>query len=192
MTTLNTNPEYSDDFEHKPLPLKLYSEHDDEEDLSIKKRLEALVKGNTSPRQTAIDLDTTITEDTNQKQKEIMKRPDQQALTPEERTQGINMYDLVPNPRSAIQTIFLSLARLCSAFPPYHPGQTRIVEFLEALRELPRHEVYTGCPCEEPDEPYPTVLLWPLGGDWEGVAELFEYEITCMYTYILPPNSRHV
>lgn len=189
MSTLNTNPGYSDDFEDKPLPLKLYSEHDDEEDLPIKKKLEALVNGDTSPSQTAIDFDTAITEVTNQKQKEVMKRPDQQALTPEERAQGINMYDLVPNPRLAIHTIFLSLARLCSAFPPYHPGQNRIVEFLEALRGLPRHEAYTGCPSEDPNEPYPTVLLWPLGGDWEGVAVLFDYEITCMFTHTPGVNS---
>ncbi|BCR86245.1 uncharacterized protein ACHE_30232A [Aspergillus chevalieri] len=110
MPTLNVNPEYSDDFEHKPLPLKLYSEYDDEEDLPIKKRLEALVNGDMSPSQAAIDFDTTITEVTNRRQNEVMKRPDPQALTPEERAQGVNMYDLVPNPRLAIHTIFLSIA----------------------------------------------------------------------------------
>ena len=158
---------------------------------SIKKKLEALVNGDTHPSQTAIDLDTTITEETNRKQRAIMERPDKQALTPEERAQGINMYDLVPNPRSAIHTVFLSIARLCSAFPPYHPGQNRIVEFLQALRALPRHEVYTGCPSEDPNEPYPTVLLWPLEeGNWEAVAELFDYEITCMCTHTLSQNNQ--
>lgn len=186
------NPEYSDDFEDKPLPLKLYSEYDDEEDLPIKKRLEALVNGDMSPSQAAIDFDTTITEVTNRRQKEMMKRPDPQALTPEERAQGANMYDLVPNPRLTIHTIFLSIARLCSAFPPYHPGQNQIVEFLEALRALPRHEVYTGCPSEDPNEPYPTVLLWPLEGNWEAVAELFDYEITCMYTLAKLSQDNHV
>jgi len=54
MSTLNLNPEYSDDFGHKPLPLKLYFEYDYKEDLPMK-RLEALVNGDMRPSQAAID-----------------------------------------------------------------------------------------------------------------------------------------
>lgn len=76
MSTLLGNPDYSDEFEDKPLPLNLYGEYDDERDLWIKPRLESLVNGTFAPSQLAIDVDTRITEDTNRKHDELMERPD--------------------------------------------------------------------------------------------------------------------
>lgn len=66
------------------------------------------------------------------------------------------------------------------AFPAYHPGQTRIVEFLLALQSLPRHEIYAGLPPEDPSEPYQTMTLWPLeeeAGYWQMFPTYFQDEI---------------
>ncbi|RAK97548.1 uncharacterized protein BO80DRAFT_448349 [Aspergillus ibericus CBS 121593] len=49
MSTLNMNPEYSEEYEDRPLPLKLYGEWDDEDDLIIKHKLESLVNGDITP-----------------------------------------------------------------------------------------------------------------------------------------------
>ncbi|OJJ86310.1 uncharacterized protein ASPGLDRAFT_72654 [Aspergillus glaucus CBS 516.65] len=145
----------------KPLPLRLYDEFDEEEELWIKPRLEALVKGDLTPSQAAVEFDTMLTEDTNRKHDKLMKRTDPRNLTPEEEGQGANMYTIMPHPRIYIGPMFSSISRLCSAFPPYHEGQTRIVEFLLALRSLPRHEIFKDLPPEDPNEPYPTLTLWP-------------------------------
>ncbi|PYI11783.1 hypothetical protein BO78DRAFT_425671 [Aspergillus sclerotiicarbonarius CBS 121057] len=183
MSTLNTNPEYSEEYEDKPLPLKLYDKWDDEDDLILKHKLEALINGNITPDQAAIDLDTIITNDMNQKHEALMKRPDPRNPTPEEEAQGANMYCIMPHPRRWIEPLFHAIARLCSSFPPYHPGQTRIIDCLKALKALPRHDLYSGLPPEDPNEPYRTVTLWPIEGNWEAVAEIFDYE----HVYVLAP-----
>lgn len=35
---------------------------------------------------------------------------------------------------------FKIFPNLCSVFPPYHAGQTRVVQFLEALMAMPEHQ----------------------------------------------------
>lgn len=174
MSTLSTNPDYSEEFEDKPLPLNLYDEYDDEEDFWIKLSLENLVNETLAPKQLAIDVDAMITGDTNRKYDELMKRPDPRNLTEEEEE---NESSIAPHPRSHISLLFSVIVQLCTAFPAYHPGQTHIVEFLFALQSLSRHEVYTGLPPKDPSEPYQTVTLWPLeedGGDWQMLSYLFK------------------
>lgn len=167
MSTLLTNPDYSEEFEDKPLPLNLYDEEDDEEDLWIKPRLESLVNGTLTPKQLAIEVDAMITQDAVQKHDKLMERPDPHNLTEEEEE---NERRIAPFPRSHIYLLFSFIVQLCTAFPTYHPGQTYIVEFLFALQSLPRHEVYTGLPPKDPSKPYQIMTLWPLEedeGDWQ-------------------------
>lgn len=76
MSTLNMNPEYPEEYENKPLPLNLYSHWDDEEDLPINQKLEALVNGETAPSRLALDLDNQITSKNARKYAGMMKRPD--------------------------------------------------------------------------------------------------------------------
>lgn len=56
-------------------------------------------------------------------------------------------------------------------YPPYHDGQNRIIEFVKALKALPRHEVYayTGNLSGDPDDPCPKMTLWPIEAGWEGI-----------------------
>lgn len=172
-----SNPDYSEEFEDKPLPLNLYDKNDDERDLWIKPRLESLINGTLTPNQLAIEVDARITEDTNRKHDELMKKPDPSHLTEEEEEDEMN---IVPRPRYQISPLFTAIVHLCTAFPAYHPGQTRIVDLLLALQSLPRHEIYAGLPPEDPSEPYLTVPLWRFeeeDGDWQMFPAYFQEEI---------------
>lgn len=167
----------SEDSGLRPLSLNLYRDDDDEVKVFHKKRLECLVNGEVTPSQAAADLDAFITEEANVRFEELMKRPDPRNLTPEEEKQGVpSMRAIAPNPTGNIEDIFASVAKLCAAFPPYSIEQDRIVKFLEALRAIPEHEVYRETPPEDPNEPYATLKLWPFGGNWQALAEIFRHE----------------
>ncbi|PYH92798.1 hypothetical protein BO71DRAFT_485099 [Aspergillus ellipticus CBS 707.79] len=68
-------------------------------------------------------------------------------------------------------------ARLCSALPPGHVGQDRIIAFLEALRDLPRHEVakvvFPTNEGEIVENMFQTMEVWLLDGRWLSLQEEF-------------------
>lgn len=178
------NPEYSEEFEQKPLPLKLFNDYDTEGEILRKKRLEALVNGDITPREAALEFDTVVVQKACQKLQSLLQRPDPRHLTPEEDAQGIpSMRAIAPNPSGDLEHLMQSIARLCSAFPPYHPGQDRILGFLEELRALPQHDVPDGVPPEDPAEPYPKITLWPFKGSWETLPETFRVEELGMFFF---------
>jgi hypothetical protein len=167
----------SEQSDAKALELRLFNDDDDEEDLLYKKKLYALVNGDVTPSQAATDFDAWIVDEANTRLKEFMKRPDIKNLTSEEEERGIvSLRALAPNPSGDIEMVFKSVARLCSAFPPYHPGQDRIIHFLEALRAVPEHQVPDGAPKGDSDDHDQTITLWPFGGNWMALAELFRRE----------------
>lgn len=55
ITIITMNPEYSEEYEQKPLPLKLIEGWDTEEEIQSKKKFEALVNGDVTLRDAAID-----------------------------------------------------------------------------------------------------------------------------------------
>lgn len=114
------------------------------------------MKGNLTPSQAVSEFDTMLAEDTKPRHDELMKRADTRNLTPEKEEQDANMYTIKPHPRIYIGSMFLSIARVCSAFAQYHEGQNRIVELLLALT---CHEIFKGLPPEDPNEPYPKLTL---------------------------------
>ena len=181
------NPDYSEEFEQKPLPWNLFRPDDTEEEILRKKRLAALVSNDNgiTPNKAAIEFDAAVTSEANTRLQETMKRPDPRNLTAEEEAQGIpSTRVFAPNPSGAIEDVFPWIARLCSAFPPYHPAQDRIIAFLEALRALPRHDVPDGVPPEDcASEPYPSITLWPLGGTWQALPEIFRVEELGMFGF---------
>ena len=167
----------SEQSDAKPLELRLFNDDDDEEDLLYKKKLYALVNGDVTSSQAATDFDAWIVDEANTRLKEFMKRPDLKNLTSEEEERGIvSLRALAPNPSGDIEMVFKSVARLCSAFPPYHPGQDRIIHFLEALRAVPEHQVPDGAPKGDSDDHDQMITLWPFGGNWMALAELFRRE----------------
>lgn len=170
------NPEYSEEFEQKSLPFKLIEHWDAEEIIYGKKRLVALVNGDVTPHNAAIEFNTAVVQKAHRKLQELLKRPDPRNPTPEEEEQGIpSMRAIAPNPSGDLELFIQWIARVCSACPPYHPGQERIIEFLVVLRNLPRREVPDGVPPEGSDEPYPTITLWAFESlGW--LAEIFRVE----------------
>lgn len=162
MSTLETNPDYSEEFENKPLPLNLYKENDGDRDLWIKSRLESLINGSLQPSQLAIEIDSEVTEFTERKYRELVHKAE------------VDEDDLLePPPRVYLSPFFSAIVQLFFTFPAYHPGQSSIVELLLALKALPRHKIYTGLPDS-------TVTLWPLGedeGDWQKLWLYFHDEI---------------
>lgn len=187
ISLIQMNPDFSEEFEQKPLPWNLFSPDDTEEEILRKKRLAALVSDDNSitPNEAAIQFDAAVTSEADMRLQETMKRPDPRNLTAEEEAQGIpSTRVFAPNPSGAIEDVFPWIARLCSAFPPYHPAQDRIIVFLGALRALPRHDVPDGIPPQDcANEPYPSITLWPLGGTWQGLPEIFRVEELGMFRF---------
>ncbi|PYI21631.1 hypothetical protein BO99DRAFT_327542, partial [Aspergillus violaceofuscus CBS 115571] len=130
---------------------------DDDNDLWIKQRLEALVNQQITPQQLALDMDRRIT---------ALVRPNR---------------DDVPEPhhvRYFIGPFFQALTKCCSGFPPYHPGQNNLIALIKTLNELPRHIVPEGLsPAEIEEEP------WKATNIWQACAEAFDFE----YAYIWAP-----
>ncbi|EGN96878.1 hypothetical protein SERLA73DRAFT_185094 [Serpula lacrymans var. lacrymans S7.3] len=181
--------QYSDE----PLDLQLFRDDDDEEDVLYKKRLFALMNGNVTPSEAAAAFDAWVVDEANTRLKELMKRPDPRNLTSEDEERGIvSMRAIAPNPSGNIELVFPSIAKLCSAFPPHHPGQDRIIQFLEALRAMPEHQVPEGVPAEDRNDHYEMTTLWPFGGNWMALAEVFRreaYEYSYPYSDIETPGS---
>ncbi|PWY83394.1 hypothetical protein BO70DRAFT_361513 [Aspergillus heteromorphus CBS 117.55] len=158
-----------------PLSLNLYEDFDDDEDLWYKGILVSLVTGDVTPTQAAIDIDTYITQLANQRYEAYQEyqelHPGQTPTDEEERDRVSG-----PNPRGDVEMLIQWAARLCSAFPPSHAGQERIISFLEALRDLPRHKVLNVVfPREEGDGMYTAMELWPLRGRWLSLQQEFRY-----------------
>ncbi|KAI9930629.1 hypothetical protein MW887_011384 [Aspergillus wentii] len=153
----------SGDFITQPLEDHLYRDDDDEQDITYKKHLDDLVNGRLTPSEAAIKFDKFVVDEANIRRDEILRRE-----TLGEEAEDLNMDMLPLRTDGSVECIFIFLAHLCSAYPPYHPGQNAIIEFLHALKAMPRHESYCG--------PYETTTLWPLEGNWEALPEIFRHE----------------
>lgn len=161
----------SDNKAFQPLDIKLFAPHDDDEDLFFKKLLLSLVGGEITPDQAANDLDKWIVEKANKDFEERKKHPDPWNVPSPEDPSCV-----APNPSGLITCFFESFARLGSAFPPGHAGQDRLIQFLEALRAMPMHEVPNYLPNDPPEDWYHWLELWPFGGSWLALTEVFRTE----------------
>lgn len=156
------------DHNQEQLDLKFFNKSDDEEDLLFKRKLYALVNGDVTPTDAALDFDICIVERANGRLEKFRKRPlaYQNDLTPEEINQGIPSLRAVgANPSGDIELSFQFIASLCAAFSPYRAGQNRIIQFMEALRDLPEHKV-PNIISREAGDPIDDIELWPFGDDW--------------------------
>ncbi|KAE8421046.1 hypothetical protein BDV36DRAFT_305609 [Aspergillus pseudocaelatus] len=169
----------SDNKAFEPLDIKLFAPHDDEEDLFFKNLLLSLVGGEITPDQAANDLDKWIVEKANKDFEERKKYPDPWNVPSPEDPSCV-----APNPSGLITCFFESFVRLGSAFPPGHTGQDRLIQFLETLRAMPMHEVPNYLPNDPPEDWYHLLELWPFGGSWLGLTEVFRTEAEdCGYPY---------
>ena len=157
--------------DRQPLDLQLYDEYDDEEDLYYKKRLESLVLGEITPAKAASNFDAWVTTESSAKLDKLKQRPNGRKLTAEEEERGVHERAIAPNASGYIEMVFPTIARLLSAFPPSHPGQDSVIQFLEALRALPKHEAPDGINAEPGGDDM--IILWPFGGSWMALTEVF-------------------
>ncbi|KAI8303328.1 hypothetical protein K4K61_007185 [Colletotrichum sp. SAR11_59] len=165
----------TDDIDSRALSLNLFADDDDEEDILYKRKLQDLINGTVTPSEAAADFDAWVVQDANDRLKKLLKRPDPRNLTPEEEAKGMSLRAIAPNASGSIDLVFPTIAKLCSAFPPFHPGQNAIIQFLEALRALPEHQVPDGIPDGEGDDSH-LIILWPFGEDWMALTEIFRRE----------------
>ncbi|KAJ0366987.1 hypothetical protein COL154_003496 [Colletotrichum chrysophilum] len=165
----------TEDLDSRVLSLNLFADDDDEEDILYKRKLQNLIDGTVTPSEAAADFDAWVVQDANNRLKQLLKRPDPKNLTPEEEAKGMSLRAIAPNASGSIDLVFPTIAKLCSAFPPFHPGQDAIVQFLEALRAMPDHQVPDGIPNGDGDDSH-FITLWPFGDDWMALTEIFRRE----------------
>jgi hypothetical protein len=116
------------------LDLQLFRDYDDADDVALKTILQSLVLGKISSSQAAIDFDNWLVGVTKAQREtyfEWLKTND-----PWE-----EVGPLTPRPSSTFASMFESIPRLLSAFPPNHDGQTHIFAFLEELRKMPEKQL---------------------------------------------------
>ncbi|EJT72454.1 hypothetical protein GGTG_09320 [Gaeumannomyces tritici R3-111a-1] len=156
----------------------LFDEHDDADDLAYKRILDALLKQTATPSQAAADMDALVTGEAKKKLEALEQRTPPFQLTSEEQEQGLTPRLVGPNPEMWIEMITTSIAKVSSAFPPAHPAQDALVEFLRELRDMPKHEVPSGdYTRDDPVVHAQTFTLWPFGEDSVGyLAEKFRRE----------------
>ena len=155
-------------------------EDDDAEDLAYKRILDVLLKQTATPFQAAADMDALVVAEANRTLEALKQRSPPFQLTLEEQEQGLTSRLVGPNPQRWMEMIITSIAKVCSAFPPAHPAQDALVEFLRELRDMPKHGVPDGDYTAE--DPGPVVrpcsfTLWHFGEPSVGyLAEKFRRE----------------
>ncbi|KAI1141962.1 hypothetical protein F5Y05DRAFT_369279 [Hypoxylon sp. FL0543] len=119
----------------RPLILDLY-EDNDTDDRFCKSLMRHLVEGSRAPSQVAKDLDAWVVQESSRRLHELTSQPD----LLEKHDDGYVPRRSMPNASGYVETFFQSFPSLCSVFPPYHAGQTRIIQFVEALMAMPEHQ----------------------------------------------------
>ncbi|KAK1848591.1 hypothetical protein CCHR01_08789 [Colletotrichum chrysophilum] len=155
----------TEDLDSRVLSLNLFADDDDEEDILYKRKLQNLIDGTVTPSEAAADFDAWVVQDANNRLKQLLKKE----------AKGMSLRAIAPNASGSIDLVFPTIAKLCSAFPPFHPGQDAIVQFLEALRAMPDHQVPDGIPNGDGDDSH-FITLWPFGDDWMALTEIFRRE----------------
>lgn len=123
------------------LTLDLY-EDDDANSQFCKSIMQALADGSRAPSQAATDLDAWVMSESSCKLRDILEQPD----LIEKNDDGRVVRSSIPNASGYVDHFFQSFPNLCSVFPPYHAGQTRIIQFLEALMAMSEHQAPDSFP----------------------------------------------
>lgn len=152
--------------EEKTFETRLFDDDDETEDLVYKNLLQALITQSKSASDVAAEIDTWISQDAHEKYNALKSRNPPFHLEEGEETWS-SMLVLGPNPSKYISSLFFTIAAVCSAFPPAHPAQNRLIELIQALKDLPRHDVPSFLPPDD-DDKYnfdEVMTLWEFGTD---------------------------
>lgn len=151
---------------------RLFDEDDDEEYLAYKTILNHVITQTTPPSDAATKMDEWVTLQANKRHAHVKDRE----LTQEEKD---SLYLVWPNPARHVEMMTGSIARVCSAFPPAHAAQNALIEFIGALKRLPKHEI-PGLSYNMEHEPVldGTYSMWPLGTEFStgNLAQRFQNE----------------
>ncbi|KAI1465668.1 uncharacterized protein F4812DRAFT_437022 [Daldinia caldariorum] len=127
MTTAEQN-------EPRPLVLDTYDEND-ADDRFCMRMLKALVDGSQTPSAIATEVDDWVVRESSRKLQALQERSD----FVETDDDGVPLRK-APDAGGYVNRFFQHFPNVCSVFPPYHAGQTRIIQFLEALVAIPEHK----------------------------------------------------
>lgn len=116
----------------------LFDDDDNTEDLAYKEVINNLITQRTTPAQAAEAIDEWVVRDANTKYDQLRQRDPPFNLTPEEKD---SLYIVGPNPSRHVEMMVGTVAKICSAYPPSHTAQNSLIEFFQALKALPRHNV---------------------------------------------------
>ncbi|KAI5865365.1 hypothetical protein GGS23DRAFT_618414 [Durotheca rogersii] len=139
-----------------PLVLFLY-EGGDDDDRFCESLMRALADGSRPPSQIAAELDAWVVRQSSHRFRELVARPE---LLERDETGWVTPRS-TPNASGYVGTFFQSFPNLCSVFPLYHPGQTRIIQFLEALMAVPEHQAPDYIPDGGDVNDVQMMALWP-------------------------------
>lgn len=142
--------------------LRLFDSDDDAEDLEYKNILNSVAIQSATPAQAAARIDDWVVTETNKRYDKFKQRNPPFKLSEEEKH---SLYLEGPNPSRQIEMIIGAIARLCSAYPPNHYGQNSLIQLVQVLKELPKHEVHDISHDDESNEPgfEKKTLLWQFG-----------------------------
>jgi hypothetical protein len=158
----------------QPLKPLLFDDDDDADDLKWKSILNSLITGEKSPVDAAAAFDSWLVNQSKGRWETYSTWREAQFQKDDPDDFDPNDTPIPPLIGSSMDVIFLTFAKLLIAYPPNHDGQNRLIEFLEALRAMPRKKVQDGHGgWISKGEDIGLTELWPFETDQWGLAESF-------------------
>lgn len=114
----------------------LFDDDDDTEDLEYKEVINSLITQQTTPSQAAKAIDEWVVREANTKYDQLKQRD-----PPFNLTSGESVYLVGSNASRHVEMMVGTVAKICSAYPPGHTAQNLLIDFFQALKALPRHNV---------------------------------------------------
>lgn len=165
----------------------LFDNDEDGDDLFYKHLIRDFITGATPPAAAAAELDHWITDEARTRRSELDYHPRRWARKKFE--QNPDDWSHVPRTDAHIDDLFrYGIIPILKACPPKSPEQVRLLAFLNALRDMPRHcapyynrwhQVHSDDTCQE-------IELWPFGENWMCLVELIRRESDGDYAHLLP------
>ncbi|KAI6087577.1 hypothetical protein F4821DRAFT_236135 [Hypoxylon rubiginosum] len=121
--------------EPRPLVLELY-EDDEPMNQFCKGVMQSLANGSGTPSQAATDFDAWVVNESSRRLRKHLEQPEHIQKSED----GSVLRTCTPNASGYVDHFFQAFPSLCSVFSPYHAGQTRVIQFLEALMAMPEHQ----------------------------------------------------
>jgi len=157
--------------ESPTLDPQLYEHWDDEDDFRDKAPLKALIEGSQTPQQAAQAIDKMVRASTGERMQKITDYMNSHSMTAEDYES--DEWEALGNPNATGHALVLlqTYSRICTAYSPYSEGQNRLIQLLEALRDLPRWDA----PECRPDADGKTFerKFWAFEHGWLGLEDEF-------------------